>query len=265
MAKNLKLNIKNAQIAEAINLSGLKNKLAKKKEEEEPKKSSTTKPEPKSLKSESEELPREDAPRIKARSKSAFAESQADHPVITPQQPVEDTSTSVIDGAKNEHSSGHFLLKSEDEEPKRVKTSAELRQDIFGDLENEKPSEVVREALPTHRPREVGDRRMDLPLAEQVAKPFKTSEKSVSKQPSVEPQTSFKQPPSDAQNAPKPNRDKLGPTGRHIKDYYKQPQPNRANFAIPQKALENPEDRNKNRVKQKAPDADPVKPASNDE
>jgi translation initiation factor IF-2 len=76
LAKNLKLNIKNAQIAEAINLSGLKSKLAKKKEET----AATAKapvvktPSPKNLKTEGEETQREDSPRIRARSKSAFAE-----------------------------------------------------------------------------------------------------------------------------------------------------------------------------------------------
>ena len=75
MAKNLKLNIKNTQIAEAINLSGLKGKLAKKKEEEAAaKKTAAVKPASKTAKPEPEELPKEEAPRIKARSKSAFAE-----------------------------------------------------------------------------------------------------------------------------------------------------------------------------------------------
>ncbi len=63
MAKNLKLNIKNTQIAEAINLTGLKSKLAKKKEGEPPadKKAPPSKPVSKGIKPEGEELPKEEA------------------------------------------------------------------------------------------------------------------------------------------------------------------------------------------------------------
>jgi len=74
LAKNLKINIKNTQIAEAINLGSLKSKLAKKKSDakEESEKVASEKvvnadvPESKEFK--------EEAPRIKARSKSAFVE-----------------------------------------------------------------------------------------------------------------------------------------------------------------------------------------------
>ena len=74
MAKNLKLNIKNTQIAQAINLGGIKSKLAKKKQ-------LTTEelPDWKSVRQRSGEKAhgraQRGAPRIKARSKSAFAET----------------------------------------------------------------------------------------------------------------------------------------------------------------------------------------------
>lgn len=77
MAKNLKLNIKNTQIAQAIKLGGIKEKLAQKKAEGKsisaPATEEKHKVEPKELKQEALETPKEEAPRIKARSKSAFA------------------------------------------------------------------------------------------------------------------------------------------------------------------------------------------------
>lgn len=72
MAKNIKLNIKNSQIAKAINLDNVRDKLEKKKAlGKEPEESV----EPKSVKKpkEAEEKPKEEAPRMKARSQSAFA------------------------------------------------------------------------------------------------------------------------------------------------------------------------------------------------
>ncbi|MGE3954405.1 MAG: translation initiation factor IF-2 [Parachlamydiales bacterium] len=63
MAKNLKLNIKNAQIAKALNVKGLKEKLASKGEKEEP------------AKKRAEEPAEAEAPqkrRVRARTKSAF-------------------------------------------------------------------------------------------------------------------------------------------------------------------------------------------------
>ncbi|NGX57602.1 MAG: Translation initiation factor IF-2 [Chlamydiae bacterium] len=67
--KSLKLNIQNKQIAKAINLKGIKEKLSKKKA------SKTKEPAPKKTKEKVEPVKKvEEAPRIKARSKSAFSE-----------------------------------------------------------------------------------------------------------------------------------------------------------------------------------------------
>ncbi|MEI8125687.1 MAG: translation initiation factor IF-2, partial [Parachlamydiaceae bacterium] len=72
MAKNLKLNIKNEQIAQAINLSGLKNKLADKK--------ATTDKAPVAEKNEVVEKPKAKAPVVKATSKSAKIDSSKNEP-----------------------------------------------------------------------------------------------------------------------------------------------------------------------------------------
>ncbi len=68
MAKNLKINIKNTQIAKAINLGGIKEKLAKKKAGDEV---VSEQPKP-TQKAPEQEAPKEESPRIKARSKSVF-------------------------------------------------------------------------------------------------------------------------------------------------------------------------------------------------
>lgn len=143
MAK-IKLNIKNTQIAEAINLSGLKGKLAKKKEEEaEVKKSAPAKPStPKGSKPEGEELPKEETPRIRARSKSAFAEPHSEGVFKDPNETVgpvdQEEEVSAVEVSQSE-------IK---EEPARLKTSAELRQEIFGDQDSDiTESKSTREIL----------------------------------------------------------------------------------------------------------------------
>lgn len=81
MAKNLKLNIKNTQIAQAINLGGLKKALAKKKEEATPEEKPLAKAAlPEEL---NPEVAPDAAPRAKARSRSAFAETEPEpEPVV---------------------------------------------------------------------------------------------------------------------------------------------------------------------------------------
>ncbi len=97
MAKNLKLNIKNAQIAKALNVKGLKEKLAK-KGEEAPKKARATKKEQEEAPQE-QETPEEAAPpkkRIRARTKSAFTAEgkptveEAPPPPQLPEEPIKE-------------------------------------------------------------------------------------------------------------------------------------------------------------------------------
>ena len=133
MAKNLKINIKNAQIAGAINLGSLKSKLAKKKEEEPaaevPVKEEARKEAP-NEKAQSKEAKRsvvpaapstpgvDEAPpqRIKARSRSAFAEgSNPEAKRVTPVQESHSVEEDVL--TRNGLKKG--------------KTSEELRHEIF--------------------------------------------------------------------------------------------------------------------------------------
>ncbi|MGZ3633538.1 MAG: translation initiation factor IF-2 [Parachlamydiaceae bacterium] len=137
MAKNLKLNIKNTQIAQAVDLGGLKSKLAKKKadsdastERETPvTKEVRKKVAPATIK---EEAPSE-APRIRARSKSAFAEPQASEPKVKVKFPSveEEVSAPLL---ATSHLSPRAKLQTDDEViSSRPKTSEELRKEIFGE------------------------------------------------------------------------------------------------------------------------------------
>jgi translation initiation factor IF-2 len=200
LAKNLKLNIKNAQIAEAINLSGLKGKLAKKKEEGNlEKKAPPPKPTTKAAKTEGEELPKEEAPRIRARSKSAFAEP-------LPETASKESSESIESTNLSEEPK---MQERKEEVPTRVKTSAELRQEIFGDKESSTTKEET-------------EKRSEKIAAEGFI-PATTGKTVPSKERAdFIPETTTPPPSSMARGAP-PARGaehhKLGPTGRHIKDY----------------------------------------------
>lgn len=214
MAK-IKLNIKNTQIAEAINLSGLKGKLAKKKEEEAevkkspPVKSST----PKGSKPEGEELPKEETPRIRARSKSAFAEP---HSEGTSKEFSETTGQADQEEVPPTSEAPQSEIK---EETVRVKTSAELRQEIFGDLEsNRTESKPIREPEPPLP--EI--KRTELPQA-----PIRVETRV--EPPLPTPPPAMQRLESRKEALP---QERLGPTGRHMRDYIKpkpvQPQPPRS-------------------------------------
>lgn len=240
MAKNLKLNIKNTQIAQAVNLSGLKGKLAKKKAaEEETKDSSVAKTAPKSTKPEKEELPKEEAPRIRARSKSAFSEpalaeaAQKEAQEISAAQEELETTQEPAKAVVEE--SVPFSLKSE--EP-RARTSAELRKELFGDdLALEKNIATAKKAenplLKEHKE----------PIVEPKATPAHIPAQEV--KPTVEsplPKPKERELPSHFTTATThrtPTREillgkdalpteKLGPTGKHMRDYLRPKAPPRA-------------------------------------
>lgn len=91
MAKNIKLNIKNTQIAKAINLDNVKDKLEKKKAlGKAPEEPAEPKKETKVIKKgkEVEEKPKEEAPRIRARSQSAFAARTGEEKAEFTSEPV---------------------------------------------------------------------------------------------------------------------------------------------------------------------------------
>lgn len=226
MAKNLKLNIKNTQIAQAINLSGLKGKLAKKKEDEATtKKASAAKSTPKATKAEGEELPREEAPRIRARSKSAFAEPHSEPISKESPEPIEQVSET--EGLSAQETTQTWLQ----EEPVRVKTSAELRQEIFGE---EEPSPAITETKKVEEEKvaiqepissiekplveaPVATPKEEIPVVPEVLSPpiVHPPKESTPQRGPVYHHKEHKRMPTETAHV----QDRLGPTGKHIKDY----------------------------------------------
>lgn len=232
MAKNLKITIKNTQIAEAINLGNLKSKFAKKKEaslNESQAEASIPKistEEPSSAQTLAEEAkrtppPSEEAPRIKARSRSAFAETAGPH---------EDKQASCSPGLHREPSNethDNLLGESDLHMTPKKKSSEELRRDIFGEdagqqIQQKKVDEQkllskllteqslaapqpTSEPIIQHQPKDV--KPVPPPLSVEQKKPA-----------SEEPSPTTKQPPA-------PAFERLGPTGRHVKDLIPPPRP----------------------------------------
>ncbi len=217
MAKNLKLNIKNTQIAEAINLSGLKSKLAKKKAEDAAdKKPPSAKTTSKGSKTEGEELPKEEAPRIRARSKSAFAEPQSEH---ISKESSEASESAYSPESKIQEKAESFSESILPEEPVRMKTSAELRQEIFGEEPSFSPSLSSTEFKQMKVPEKIEEKELLPPIssAEQsIIEPIETQPIKETTAP-LTPKFSG-QESTISREIP---QDRLGPTGRHIKDYLK--------------------------------------------
>lgn len=241
MAKNLKLTIKNTQIAQAINLSALKTKLADKKgvpPAEEPKKAKapatksaaktktekTEKTEAKTQPAEGVKEVKEEAPKIRARSRSAFAERPPGE--IKPPSPEEASAETQTEESIEEAAE---LTEDAEAHPGRRKTSEQLRKEIFGDdLEQQQAAPHV------------------------FSSPFQSEgqAEAISKKSHHHVETPQEKPASDAPPTPKPvarhvpekppgfierrtpiMKDygppppKLGPTGRHIKDLAPPPPP----------------------------------------
>lgn len=215
MAKHLKLTIKNTQIAEAINLGGLKDKLAKKKasaEEPSPKQAAPkgkAKAEPDAKAASKEEAP----PRARARSKSVFAESASPaHPSKTQETPVEEPeviqSEEVVeenDSVKEEIASSpkRNVLLEDVEEPATEKVESKKEEVV----PEPKPVEAVKPAPPVvEKPAAA---RPKAPVEVELPTP-KAPSKMFTKPP-------VREVPRDS-TLPRPEKVKLGPTGRHVKD-----------------------------------------------
>ncbi|MBA3722148.1 MAG: translation initiation factor IF-2 [Parachlamydiaceae bacterium] len=223
MAKNLKLNIKNTQIAEAVNLSGLKSKLAKKKaeSEEEAKKAPSDKGVAKSTKIEKEELPKEEAPRIRARSKSAFAEPHGEFPIS--KEGIDTQEEPNIPETVAPETTAPFSLKAEDDTV-RTRTSAEIRKDIFGDEEPQQKTSFKQILNP------LSEEKSTIEMTATIPTPITKEKVEI---------TSFKEKeipspiPSQQRQAAAPAPvvatpyEKLGPTGKHMRDYVRAKPPAR--------------------------------------
>jgi len=209
LAKNLKLTIKNTQIAKAINLGAVKSKLASKKNTPEAQDQlEEAKSVPKTSKKLEEEVKttKEDAPRIRARSKSVFGDGKGSVEA-SPQRSGEEESTETTSHDESSEEVGAFK-----EKPVRLKTSEELRNELFKDddelpplVEVETPVVVKEESVETRK--------------EVEAAPVLSIEE-VEKKPSAPEAIQASAPEVKSSPAPivAPLREKLGPTGRHVKD-----------------------------------------------
>lgn len=237
MAKHLKLTIKNTQIAEAINLGGLKDKLAKKKatgEDVPEKKTASSKSKIAKEEAEAKALPKEEAPpRARARSKSVFAEPQP-----SPQISQEEPSQSEISEDLSQLESSSEPITRKTPKKRGGKTSEELRREIFGEEATaaiEEPRERKRlteeAAAPTLSVEET--------KVEEEMQPEAISEISAKTTSKATPQEIRKPSPAPEKievRSPEPEtalpvatpKVKLGPTGRHVKDLLPKPQPPKA-------------------------------------
>lgn len=278
MAKNLKLNIKNAQIAEAVNLTGLKEKLANKKASAAVPETATKEPAkksaalPKKAKTEAESAPVEEAPRIKARSRSAFAEPLTD----VQKHELEETAP-----FEEEHETAENIEEVEEETSQpigRKKTGEELRNEIFAEeiqeQLREKPAsaknhllspiieELPPQAVPTHEVKaEVA------PAVQPMAAPTLPTKDLPPRERSPAPSTAQKRPPTRSlpvkpllnpikKSAPPTlpsaqTYQKLGPTGKHINDLLPQRQPEVQRAAEKETAEKVDSEQEKNKAKSK--------------
>lgn len=242
MAKNLKLTIKNTQIAEAVNLNSLKDKLAKKAQVSEelkpeapktdklekteavkpkttkvtrPAKAETTKTEP------AETVKEVEAPKIKARSRSAFAEPAPGE--MRPKTAADELPSSSSVAEEKEPA---FEEESPEEEPLfngRRKTSEELRKEIFAEelraQEKEQTAPVVNPLMNEMPVRLTTTKEVHEP--EPLPTPIVPPKPKPQRQPSG--MLSLPKPPAPRSANPYAKdfaapAQKLGPTGKHVKD-----------------------------------------------
>lgn len=199
MAKNLKLNIKNTQIAQAINLGKLKDKLAKKKEpsskEEEVSKTAT----PKAAKGEIEGQPKEEQPRIRARSRSAFAEKGETPALIeAEEESIRETQEVAPVEVETLHPKAEAL-------PKKDKAKGKQKEES---QEEEVPVKIQSPEIPLEESLEIFEE--EKPLSQE---PLKAAIEVPQILP-IEEST----PAPIAHKAHDEPRVKLGPTGKHISD-----------------------------------------------
>lgn len=186
MSKNIKLNIKNTQIAKAVNLGSIKEKLAKKKAPEEEKPVKT----PREVKTQQPpEEKKEEQPKIKARSRSAFAEPHG-HAAIEPITQHEEIQK--VEPEEEAPIQEKETIVSETS----LKSPEALRAKLF------KTEEIEKEAEP-FKPEPLPQRAAFTP----VTRPMPRSDHKP-----VPPK-----PQPQAREMP-PARERLGPTGRHVKD-----------------------------------------------
>lgn len=226
MAKNLKLKIKNTQLAAAVSLTGLQEKLGKKKEEEPTKakaKPGTSSSTASAARSKAKAKPAEPKPanpaeaatRVRARSRSVFSEGT---PVPTEKSESSPSQEDLLETApitETGESPGTEPLAVAQEEVVEIAAQTEavtIRPEVTPSLE-EAPQAAEAETI----------KASSVPAAKPAAATY-TAPKPVFRKPELRPRRSFM---PEAGTAPV---EKLGPTGRHIRDLLPPPPPPRAPY-----------------------------------
>ena len=212
MVKNIKLNIKNEQIAKAINLKGVKSKLAQKSKEDVTDSKLTDSNKTAAPEKNDVSEVRDDLPKVKARTRSAFADTgtDAEAKIDLPQET--DVAGSEADLAVN-----HL-----------VKEEPQITQDDSVDLEPDFKN------LDDHTVNDMADIQ---PKASVDKKSVVVDSDKLTDRLSLDESSDIDKPSSDlpakeedsaqsikskiAEVKPAEFKEKLGPTGRHIKDFIK--------------------------------------------
>lgn len=240
MAKNLKLTIKNTQIAQAINLDALKSKLADKKGavEEEPKKPKTVKTATKATKTKKgeeashQESPakeiKEEGPKIRARSRSAFAERPSGEikSLTVEQFPAEPEVFQAEPSTQDAEDSQSAISPQ--------KTSEQLRREIFSEEIEQQSSKQPSFTTPFQSEIQEEILTKKIHVEKEAVSPLSapTTGQGVA-QAAARPKRVPERPPGiipDSKRGPAfrdfgPPQPKLGPTGRHINDIIPPKQP----------------------------------------
>ncbi|MBB64482.1 MAG: translation initiation factor IF-2 [Waddliaceae bacterium] len=163
MAKNLKLNIKNAQLAEALNLGTLKKKLKKKKDESQPD-AKEKKSKPANKKAKETKVTAKDAgvteqqngeaeataPRVKARSRSYF-DGEGEEQQISKESSVEESSE-VEDKAEEAKSTPVSEPTAEEREAEKILKAKRLLEGGPADTEEVARIQAERQMKPQKAP-----------------------------------------------------------------------------------------------------------------
>lgn len=216
MSKHLKLTIKNAQIAEAVNLSGLKDKLAKKKAEAEPE-----------IKAEKHELESESPAKAAASAKSTVKRAKTKEKEVEPAQPaaskeeaprIRARTRSAFSGSTEQPASGH----EEEVVEEFIEPIVAAEEVVTAEEQPVVPSfsaTVAEETPPAPPSSPVVEQEVVRPAPPPAPAPAPAPIRSTRP---VEPVR-----PEPVARPPVPERERLGPTGRHIKDLFppKKPTP----------------------------------------
>ncbi|MBS4168837.1 translation initiation factor IF-2 [Parachlamydia sp. AcF125] len=217
MAKNLKLTIKNTQIAKAVNLEAVKSKLASKKSasesQEQLEAKSVSKLSKKTLPEGEAKSPKEETPRIRARSKSVFAEPSEGKGTTDLVSSIESVEVQSFEQAEGEVNRDNFQEK--------IAKPSVIDEPVASIIQTESVKESSKEEKvvgldPSKKPKEAEPTKSAVFVKQETTKEVSQPTREPGKAASVE----VSPPPR-----PAPVREKLGPTGRHIKDLLPPPKP----------------------------------------